>query len=242
VVNQTGHKLPTGYPDGRRMWLNVRFLDAGGSLLAQRGAYDVATATLTTGDTKVYEAKLGVDAAISAATGIPEGPSFHFAVNNKWYQDNRIPPRGFTLAGFEAAQAAPVAYHYDDGQFWDDTVYSIPSGAARAEVALYYQTSSKEYIEFLRDENVTNDSGEILYQEWLATGRSAPVAMDEQSLDFGAICRADLTGDGMLDFFDFLEFQDLFAAGDLRADFTGDGVLDFFDFLEFQDEFAAGCP
>jgi hypothetical protein len=57
-----------------------------------------------------------------------------------------------------------------------------------------------------------------------------------------ATCRADLTGDGVLDFFDFLEFQNLFAAGDLRADFTGDGVLDFFDFLAFQDEFAAGCP
>jgi hypothetical protein len=54
-------------------------------------------------------------------------------------------------------------------------------------------------------------------------------------------CRADLTGDRVLDFFDFLAFQDLFAAGDLRADFTGEGVLDFFDFLAFQNEFAAGC-
>jgi len=55
-------------------------------------------------------------------------------------------------------------------------------------------------------------------------------------------CRADLTGDGVLDFFDFLEFQNLFAAGDLRADFDGSGGLDFFDFLAFQSEFAAGCP
>ncbi len=55
-------------------------------------------------------------------------------------------------------------------------------------------------------------------------------------------CRADLTGEGDLDFFDFLAFQNLFAAGDLRADFTGEGVLDFFDFLAFQNEFAAGCP
>ena len=28
VTNQTGHKLPTGYPEGRRMWLNVKFYDA----------------------------------------------------------------------------------------------------------------------------------------------------------------------------------------------------------------------
>jgi choice-of-anchor B domain-containing protein len=58
----------------------------------------------------------------------------------------------------------------------------------------------------------------------------------------GAGCRADLTGDGVLDFFDFLEFQNLFAAGDPRADFDDNGLLDFFDFLAFQDEFAAGCP
>lgn len=54
-------------------------------------------------------------------------------------------------------------------------------------------------------------------------------------------CRADLTGDGRLDFLDFLEFQTLFATGDPRADFDGSGELDFFDFLAFEDEFAAGC-
>ena len=62
------------------------------------------------------------------------------------------------------------------------------------------------------------------------------------TISCGAACRVDLTGDGLLDFFDFLEFQNLFGAGDLAADFTGDGVLDFFDFLAFQNEFAAGCP
>ncbi len=62
------------------------------------------------------------------------------------------------------------------------------------------------------------------------------------TLVYDSSCRADLTGEGSLDFFDFLAFQNLFAAGDLRADFTGDGVLDFFDFLAFQNEFAAGCP
>ncbi|MFG0283825.1 MAG: GC-type dockerin domain-anchored protein [Phycisphaerales bacterium JB039] len=54
-------------------------------------------------------------------------------------------------------------------------------------------------------------------------------------------CRADLNKDGRLDFFDFLEFQNLFARGSTAADFNFDGRLDFFDFLEFQNEFAAGC-
>jgi len=55
-------------------------------------------------------------------------------------------------------------------------------------------------------------------------------------------CRADLDGDGELTLFDFLEFQNLFAMGDLTADFDGDGDLTLFDFLEFQNEFAQGCP
>ncbi|MFG0285071.1 MAG: GC-type dockerin domain-anchored protein [Phycisphaerales bacterium JB039] len=54
-------------------------------------------------------------------------------------------------------------------------------------------------------------------------------------------CRPDLDGDGALTLFDFLEFQNLFAFGDLRADFDGDGELTLFDFLAFQDVFAAGC-
>jgi hypothetical protein len=54
-------------------------------------------------------------------------------------------------------------------------------------------------------------------------------------------CRADLDGDGTLTIFDFLEFQNLFSAGDPRADFDGDGSLTLFDFLAFQNEFAAGC-
>ena len=55
-------------------------------------------------------------------------------------------------------------------------------------------------------------------------------------------CQADLTGDGILDFFDVSEFLDLFAQGDPRADFTGDGTFDFFDVSDFLDAFAAGCP
>ncbi len=72
VVNQSGHKLPTGYPEGRRMWVNVKFYDAKNVLVAERGAYDHDTAELNTEDTKVYEAKHGIDAAV-AATNLPAG-------------------------------------------------------------------------------------------------------------------------------------------------------------------------
>ena len=62
-----------------------------------------------------------------------------------------------------------------------------------------------------------------------ASGESAP-------------CYADCDESGGLDFFDFLCFQDAFAAGGAYADCDGSSHLDFFDFLCFQNEFAAGCP
>jgi hypothetical protein len=55
-------------------------------------------------------------------------------------------------------------------------------------------------------------------------------------------CYADCDGDGELAFFDFLCFQNLFAAADPGADCDGSGVHDFFDFHCFPNAFAAGCP
>jgi FG-GAP repeat protein len=55
-------------------------------------------------------------------------------------------------------------------------------------------------------------------------------------------CRADLTGDGALDFFDVQSFLAAFAASDPAADWNADGAWDFFDLLAFLADFAAGCP
>ena len=55
-------------------------------------------------------------------------------------------------------------------------------------------------------------------------------------------CLADLTGDGVLNFFDVSAFLQAFGASDPIADFTGDGVYNFFDVSAFLQAFAAGCP
>jgi hypothetical protein len=54
-------------------------------------------------------------------------------------------------------------------------------------------------------------------------------------------CYADCTGEGELDFFDFLCFQNAFANVEEYAECTGEGDFDFFDFLCFQNAFAEGC-
>ena len=73
---------------------------------------------------------------------------------------------------------------------------------------------------------------------------SSSLSLDRVAVDafaFAVACDADLDGDGSLTVFDFLEFQNLFASGDLAADFNGDGSLDLFDFLAFQNAFDTGC-
>lgn len=53
-------------------------------------------------------------------------------------------------------------------------------------------------------------------------------------------CRAIFNGDSIVDFFDYLDFVDAFAANAPNADFNQDSVIDFFDYLDFVDAFA-GC-
>ena len=47
VVNLTGHKLISGYPEGRRMWLNIKWYGSGGQLLREDGEYGPINVTLS---------------------------------------------------------------------------------------------------------------------------------------------------------------------------------------------------
>lgn len=256
VTNDTGHKLPTGYPEGRRIWISVKLFDAGMNLIQESGAYDPDTGVLTQDDAKVYEAKPGLDALTASLVGVPEGPSFHFVLNNKIFKDNRIPPRGFTNAAFATFGGTPVAYAYEDGQYWDDTLYTVIPGAASAQVNLYYQSTSKEYVEFLRDQNVTDDAGQILYDLWNEHGKCPPELMASVTLSvFGPVVAADLDGDSDVDLDDFAILQACTtgakvpydpqnlppgcnltpdAEGIIAADFNRDGSVDQQDFAVLQ--------
>lgn len=58
----------------------------------------------------------------------------------------------------------------------------------------------------------------------------------------GTSCLADLTSDGIVDFFDVSFFLSAFGEQDLAVDFTGDGTLDFFDVAVFLNAYSVGCP
>jgi hypothetical protein len=172
VTNLAGHKLPTGYTEGRRMWIRLRALDADGVVVWQSGAWDPATGTLAEDpQLKVYRSEPGIwnrngtgecDAADENGR-----PLFRFVLNDCIRIDNRIPPLGF--AGGHDPETRPVGYVYppvspgvDQLVHWDDTTYqvTVPPLAVSPvtlEAGLLYQTASKESVEFLRDEAVAND-------------------------------------------------------------------------------------
>ena len=240
VTNNTGHKLPTGYPEGRRVWLNVRFYDAAMALIAESGAYDVNTGVLTHDpQAKIYEIKPGLDADVASLLGVTPGPSFHFVLNNKVYADNRIPPRGFTNANYDLFGGAPVAHSYADGQYWDDTDYRIPACAASAEVTLYYQSTSKEFVEFLRDENTTNSKGQEMFDLWNDNGKCPPEVMATMTIPVSVSVPGDIDGDCDVDDDD----RNLFVAVLLglntdptflgRSDLNGDGLANGLDVALF---------
>ncbi|KPJ60911.1 MAG: hypothetical protein AMJ46_04260 [Latescibacteria bacterium DG_63] len=195
IVNETGHKLPSGYPEGRRIWINLKAYDELSNLVYESGAYDEATGVLTQDeDAKIYEIKPGISSRLSPVVSLPAGPSFHFALNDSVFSDNRIPPRGFTNADFVAIQSPPVGYSYADGQYSDTTMYVLPPDAVFIEATLYYQSTSKKFIEFLRDENVTNNAGQEIYDAWVQQGRAAPIAMVSDTTSVQALVDVPIEG------------------------------------------------
>ena len=77
ITNLTGHKLISGYPEGRRMWLNIIWYDQDGNVVREDGAYgEIGTVVINpaTGlevtvksiqdlddpNTKIYEAHYGM--------------------------------------------------------------------------------------------------------------------------------------------------------------------------------------
>jgi hypothetical protein len=157
------------------MWLNLKAYDNSGTLVYESGAYDPMTAVLTQ-DTniKIYEAKQGITPELAAQLNLAAGESFHFVLNNTVVKDNRIPPRGYTQAAFNKPGLRPEGAVYADGQYWDETVYVLPADSARAVATLYYQTASKEYVDFLRANG--GSDGQTLGTLW-DTSPSPPEVM-----------------------------------------------------------------
>jgi hypothetical protein len=77
--------------------------------------------------------------------------------------------------------------------------------------------------------------------DWDSVSSGGEFSMAAREMTYLLDCRPDLEPDMVLDIQDFLVFQDLWAAQDRLANVDFDQRFTVFDFLEYQDEFAAGC-
>jgi len=240
ITNLTGHKLISGYPEGRRMWLNIKWYDSNGSLLREDGAYGKIGAQVqnpSTGqladvesiidlnDPNIFEAHYAMTQewaatlmAVNAAyygpivlsydrvTGAP-GPTiadlaaqapgsyhetFHFVLNNDVAKDNRIPPYGMDYETARLRNALPVpASQYGGGtaqyngltnvyEYWKVVQLNPPANATGADITLYYQGTSWEYIQFLAKANngqnaFLGNEGVNMLDAWLNADPAAPM-------------------------------------------------------------------
>lgn len=67
------------------------------------------------------------------------------------------------------------------------------------------------------------------------------INLDDANKFVGIRCPADFNQDGIVDFFDYLDFVAAFSSNDISADFNTDNVIDFFDYLDFVAAFSSGC-
>ena len=198
VTNLSGHKLPTGYGEGRRMWLHVQVHDVNGGLMAESGAWSPGTGVLAQDpQLKVYEVLQGIwnTTTSTCRTVDAQGrPKFNFVLNNCVAKDNRIPPEGFRLYSGgdpQGLEIRPVGYVYPETApgsatlvNFDQTPYqfAVPPGTPgplQVRATLRFQVSSKEYIEFLR--NTAVESVPPVPSENLMCGRDWSVGPADKS-------------------------------------------------------------
>lgn len=177
VTNRSGHKLPSGYGEGRRMWLNLQVRDAGGTLVFESARYDTASGVLVEdAQSRVYEVLQGIwnRNGTGSCDVVDElgRKIFHFVLNDCVAKDNRIPPEGFrpaTATDPNGYQLRPVGLAYPETSpgsgvlvHYDQVAYDVPlpagaQGPFSVAARLYYQTSSREYVEFLRNQAVERE-------------------------------------------------------------------------------------
>jgi len=187
VKNLTGHKLPTGYADGRRVFVE---LSVNGQVVS--GGYDDTTGTLSGGtDLQIYEAE----------HGRADGGTDHLALHDTVIKDTRIPPLGFR----PTVDTAPVGTTYlTDGNGAAlgvaQTTYQVvmpplaaTDGGVTISARLFHQATTRHYVEALANANFTDGTGDRLLALYDATGRAAPVEMASTEIT-AALVPAPVTG------------------------------------------------
>jgi hypothetical protein len=187
VTNETGHKLPTGYSEGRIMWLEV---------------------TATYGEQVVWTSGLYVpgqgpeaDSQLRSYRGEAEqyatGTTMHLLLNDHWVEDTRIPPRGLApnpetdpVGSRYPLQADGTWPHFDVAQYafpgrldvLDATPDDATDDVLDVRVRLLYLVNTPEYVQLLVDDNTSNEAGSDVAMMFDVLGGPQPLVLAEASV------------------------------------------------------------
>jgi len=179
VTNNTGHRVPSGYPDGRRMWVALDVINPLGTSVFSSGEYDGASATLNDSratsttitspdEAMIYEKVTGDDEDKDG--GYVETPSL---LNPVVIFDNRIPPSGFDKVKYESGGVKFISYTeestktgvtpaVDMDRFTDNVDrltyrFTAPEGMQLTAIAkMQYQSQSRPFMEMLKNDQPAN--------------------------------------------------------------------------------------
>ena len=168
IQNHTGHKLISGFPEGRRMFVNVVSRNGDrcsrGEPVRLRRWHVAGLPGSSAARRSRRTRPMPIRSSMRSQRA--RSPARKRPSTSRWrrpFKDNRIPPKGFDIAGPErSASRSRTAIRPD---YFTTAEYAggydevtLPSRQARrVAVGLFYQTTSREYIEFLRDEIKARD-------------------------------------------------------------------------------------
>lgn len=184
VTNETGHKLPSGYSEGRIMWVEVvgRY---GDEVVFSSGAWDQEAGTIEGDDQlRSYE---------GVADQLASGETFHLLLNDHWVVDNRIPPRGLTanlatdpVTDRYAMQGDGTWEHWDTHSYAfagrNDVVDTSPNednDELELSVRVLYLINTPSYIDFLEAQSTAGAEVAAMFDQ---AGGAVPVVLAEQTL------------------------------------------------------------
>jgi hypothetical protein len=84
VVNLTGHKLISGYPEGRRMWLNIVWKDSGGGTIREDGEYGTLTVNIDVNNDGSINASDAVETLVDPTDPNTKVYEVHGAITQEW--------------------------------------------------------------------------------------------------------------------------------------------------------------
>jgi hypothetical protein len=186
VTNESGHKLPSGYSEGRIMWLEVT-ARYGEQVVWTSGQWVPGQGPEQDAQLRSYQ---GV--AEQHATGV----AMHLLLNDHWVEDTRIPPLGLvpnvetdpvgdryvlqddgTWPNFDVAQ-----YAFAGSDVQDATPADAGDDVLDVEVRLLYLINTPEYVQLLADDNVTNEAGSDVAMQFDALGGAQPLVLAQAAL------------------------------------------------------------